>query len=66
MKIRGVVAFMRYFVKECVLCKLDNDNFFLEWHKAIKRDLEAFKILLENYEESSEKGKLINIIEYIK
>jgi thiol-disulfide isomerase/thioredoxin len=57
---------MRYFAKDCPLCKLANDNFFLEWHKAIKRDLEVFKILLENYEETEEKSKLINIIEHIK
>lgn len=57
---------MEFFVKTCILSDLNNNKFFLDWHQAIKRDLEIFKLFLSKYEDSVEKNDLISKIIFIK
>lgn len=57
---------MEFFVKTCILSDLNNNKFFLDWHQAIKRDLEIFKLFLSKYEDSVEKNDLISKIIFIQ
>lgn len=56
---------MEIFIEKCYGTKDENATFFLEWHKAIIRDFNKFKIILEKYENSKDKDRLISILSYI-
>ena len=57
---------MELFACECETYELKNDEFFLSWHQAIKDDLRRFLIILEKYEDSENKQRLIGFINYIR
>ena len=56
---------MVIFREKCNGEEYKNNHFFIEWHNAIKKDLNRFKIILEQYSESKEKNKLLATIDYI-
>ena len=56
---------MEIFTKESDGLKDENTQFFFSWYEAIKRDFNIFKSMLEKYENSSDKDKLISMLSYI-
>lgn len=57
---------MEIFSEECYGKDYKNNKLFLEWHDAVKNDLNIFKIILEQYADSKEKDKLLATIDYIR
>ena len=56
---------MEIFAKKCYGLKDKNIYFFFSWYEAIIRDFNIFKRMLEKYENSSDKDKLISTLSYI-
>lgn len=57
---------MELFARECETDELKNDEFFLNWHQAIREDLRRFLIILDKYQNSDAKEHLISFIDYIR
>lgn len=57
---------MEIFTKECYGLEDENTQFFFRWYEAIIRDFNLFKSMLEKYENSSDKDKLILMLPYIR
>ena len=57
---------MEIFSEECYGKDYKNNKLFTEWHDAVKNDLNIFKIILEQYDDSKEKDKLLTTIDYIR
>jgi len=57
---------MEIFSEKCEGEDYKNNKLFLEWHDAIKTDLNRFKIMLEQYSDSEEKNKLLMMIDNIR
>lgn len=57
---------MEIFTKECYGLEDENTEFFYRWYEAIIRDFNIFKSMLEKYENSSDKDKLISMLSYIR
>lgn len=57
---------MEIFTKECYGLEDENTEFFFRWYEAIMRDFNIFKSMLEKYENSSDKDKLISMLSYIR
>ena len=56
---------MEIFTKECYGLEDENTQFFFRWYEAIIRDFNIFKGMLEKYENSSDKERLISMLSYI-
>lgn len=57
---------MEIFTKECYGLEDENAHFFFRWYEAIIRDFNIFKNILEKYEDSNDKDKLILMLSYIR
>lgn len=56
---------MEIFTKECYGLEDENTQFFFRWYEAIIRDFNIFKVMLEKYENSSDKDELLLMLSYI-
>lgn len=56
---------MEIFTKECYGLEDENTEFFFRWYEVIIRDFNIFKSMLEKYENSNDKDKLISTLSYI-
>ena len=54
------------FKSSCLAEEYKENLFFQEWHQAIIRDFNIFKIILEEYKESSDKKDLLNLISFVQ
>lgn len=57
---------MEIFTKECYGLEDENTQFFFRWYETIIRDFNIFKSMLEKYENSSDKYKLLSMLSYIR
>lgn len=57
---------MEIFRKTCNGSDYKKNEFFLLWHNAIIKDFSRLKIILEKYQNSKEKEKLLRVIEFVQ
>lgn len=57
---------MEIFREICFNDDYNSNELFLEWHKVLKTDLNKFKIILEQYNDSEDKSKLLIAIDNIR
>lgn len=57
---------MEIFTKECYGLEDENTQFFFRWYEAIIRDFNIYKIMLEKYENSIDKDKLLSMLSCIR